>query len=167
MIDALDDEDLPEPGSFDEDEDVPAHSDLGYQAEPPAQPALRLVPPPTEAKPAAFTPSLGTGRGVCRHCQDGFDKPGGIPLFTVAGFGARTVCAKCSGKSHREVVEQTRTTIRDLKAAVAVGNSGEERSLMVTLRALVGFDQAEQTQKAINDKHNETPATGRGSRGGR
>lgn len=149
--------DAPEPGS-DDDEDAPAHSDLGYEAERPAPPQVNAL----GATPIAL-PTEKLSRGVCRLCQDGFDKEGGVALFPPPGRIDRTVCAVCQGKRNREIVEQTKEVIRDLKAAVAVGNTTDERAHMKCLIGLVGEVQANETMRAIAAKHNE-PSSKRGGR---
>lgn len=150
-----DDLDAPEPGS-DDDEDAPVHADTGYERPP---------PPPVNALGATpiALPAEKLSRGVCRLCQDGFDKEGGVALFPTPGRIDRTVCAACQGKRNREIVEQTKEVIRDLKAAVAVGNTTDERAHMKCLIGLVGEVQANETMRAIAAKHNE-PSTKRGGR---
>lgn len=147
-------EDPPEPGSFDEDEDGP-RAELGYQ---------QTRPPPPEVYRKPVVP-VATTRGVCRDCQDGFEG-GGVALFASPSSIERTLCATCSGKRNRSIVEQVREVIRDLKAAAAVGNAGAERDHAKALALLVGEHQAGETVKAIRDRLSE-PAAGRKKGGGR
>lgn len=147
----VDDEDMPEPGSFDEDEDGP-RAELGYQR------TEVYRPPPPEVYRQPVVP-VATVRGVCRDCQDGFEG-GGVALFASPSSIERTLCATCSGRRNRSIVEQVREVIRDLKAAAAVGNAGAERAHAKALALLVGEHQAGETVKAIRDRLSE-PAAGR------
>lgn len=109
----------------------------------------------TVAQPIAFEPA----RGTCRDCQAGFDD-GGVALFPVLGQIARTICGACQGKRNRGAVESARATIRDLKAAVAVGNTADEFDATGRLIELLGPAQAHETARAIRAAHEEPSARG-------
>ena len=109
----------------------------------------------TVALPVTFE----VARGTCRDCQAGFDD-GGVPLFPAPGHVARTICASCQGKRNRGSVESTRAAIRDLKAAVAVGNAADEFDATGRLIELVGPAQAHETARAVRAAHDESSARG-------
>lgn len=142
---ALDDEDPAdelderEPGHDSDEDDLRAA--IGYNAERPA-PAIKA--------PAA----VRLVRGDCADCP-AVD----VALHPRCGALVRNVCADCAGKSNRRHVEDTRHTIRDLKAAAASGDSHEERAAMKRLAALVGDHQAGETIAAIRAAL-EAPAKG-------
>lgn len=109
----------------------------------------------TVALPVTFE----AARGTCRDCQAGFDD-GGAALFPVPGQIARTICGVCQGKRNRSTVESTRAVIRDLKAAVAVGNNADEFDATGRLIELLGPAQAHETARAIRAAHEEPSARG-------
>lgn len=142
-------EDIEDRDLLDEDDDPRA--DLGYE---PDRDPPRLV---AAKAPEPFT----AARGTCPRCKAGEDKPEGVALFPTAGGFRRTVCSTCQGRDNRDHVEQTRGVIRELRAAVAVGNTADERSCLIQLRSLVGATQADETARAIQAAIDTPAAKGR------
>lgn len=119
-----------------------ARADLGYVPAP--APAL------SQPRPARIT------HGQCRTPRCEFE---GV-LFPTPWSGDRTHCAACSGRAYRDLVEDTRLAIRDLKNAAAMGDGEGERSAFKKLAALVGDHQARETANAIAHALAEKPAKG-------
>lgn len=128
-----------EPGA-DSDEDPRA--EVGYRE-----------PPPVAPKPVA---AFVLCRGACADCR-----AEDVALHPRCGARVRNVCGECSGKDNRRHVEDVRSTVRALKEAATMGDSGDEHRLMKQLAALVGDHQAGETIKAIRDRISE------GAKGGR
>jgi hypothetical protein len=162
--------------SDDEDELLDAREDLGYRGSREAEPDPDDLGEPEETPPAPAiartgevkayvrAPNLCGARGDCRHCNR--DEAKNVLLYPMPGHVQRTACHACVGKANRDIVERTRTCIRQLKAAAAIGNSQEERTLIGQLRTLVGAAQADQTVAAIRARLSEGAPGHRPPRGG-
>lgn len=137
----------------DRDEEDPREA-VGYR------PAPKPVPV-EESKPAKPTSAT---HGHCRH--EGREHGAVVRcehegvLFPTPSSGDRTHCGKHSGEAYRNRVEQTRASIRALKAAAAMGRSEDERAEYKTLASLVGEHQAQQTANAIRAALDEKPTKG-------
>ncbi len=117
---------------------------------------------PAPVKPAPVDPDRLLFCAQGRDCQ-GF-KAGAWLIQRPRGGTARDTCIACVGRLNRAHTDRITGTIRDLKAAAAMGRSDDERAAMLELTSLAGAHQAGETMAAIRLALNEKPQKGGGRR---
>lgn len=116
---------------------------------------------------ASPSPRIVADHDPVEWCAQGNDcagyKPGAAMFQRPRGSGVvRDTCGGCVGRLNRAHVEAIREAVRALKAAAALGKSGDEHDAIRQLEALVGPVQTHETVEAVRRALTEKPAAAKG-----